>query len=248
MITKIFMSFGFALAMLALSSHALNGQDLSGAWKLVIQNGKPITEECIKIYSDRYFMFATYSQEGVFVKAGGGNFKATGGEYIETLDFYTSDSTRVGKPLTYSFSFKHDELTLSEVGAESTVTETWKKVDVASSVLSGAWRFGARVNDDGVAGQRRGAESPRQTMKILSGKYFQWAAFNYESKQCSGTGGGNYTLDDGRYTETIRFFSRDNSRTGISLTFQCRLVGTDWFHKGKGTTGNPVSEVWEKVK
>jgi hypothetical protein len=85
-------------------------------------------------------------------------------------------------------------------------------------------------------------------MKVLSGKYFQWAAFNYETKQFMGTGGGGYSLKDGAYTENIRYFSRDNSRSGMSLTFECRLDGTDWYHKGKGTTGNPVSEVWEKIK
>ncbi len=232
------------LGILFLSSLGVGAQNLSGAWKLMNINGKPFADECIKIYSDGYFMFGVHTAEGEFVKAGGGNYKTNGAEYTEVPDFYTSDSALVRKPLTYSFSLKKDELTLSAKGQK----ETWKKVDDTSSTVSGAWRFGARVNDEGVAGQRRGENSPRQTMKILSGNYFQWAAFNYETKEFSGTGGGTYKLRDNQYTETIRFFSRDNSRVGISLTFECRLDGTDWYHKGKGTTGNPVSEVWEKVK
>ena len=234
------------LVMLILTSLVVNGQDFSGAWKLVDYNGKPFAEECIKIYSSGYFMFATYSANGTFVKAGGGNYETNGKEYAEVLDFYTSDSTQVRKPLTYDFSIKNNELTISAKGHEH--AETWRKIDDVSTPLSGAWRFGARVNEEGVAGQRRGGDSPRQTMKILSGKYFQWAAFNFEAKQCSGTGGGTYKLQDNQYTETIRFFSRDNSRVGISLTFDYKLDGTDWYHKGKGTTGNPVSEVWEKAK
>lgn len=236
------------LLILTFSSIGVSAQNLSGAWKLVNYNGKPFADECIKIYSDGYFMFAIHAADGAFVKAGGGNYKATGAEYNEVLDFFTSDSAQVRKPLTYSFSLKNDELTVSAKGTGDAVKETWKKVDDASSTLSGAWRFGARVNDEGIAGERRGGDSPRQTMKILSGKYFQWAAFNSETKQCSGTGGGTYKLQDNQYSETIRFFSRDNSRSGISLTFECKLNGTDWYHKGKGTTGNPVSEVWEKVK
>jgi hypothetical protein len=245
MITKNSSLLISGLVTIILSSLGVSAQDLSGAWKLVNQNGKPLADECIKIYSDGYFMFAVHTSDGAFVKAGGGNFKASGKEYIEVPDFYTSDSAQVRKGLAYSFSLKNDELTLS--GKRDGLKETWKKVDDASSALSGAWHFGARVNDEGVAGQRRGTDSPRQTMKILSGKYFQWAAFNYETKQFSGTGGGTYTLKDNQYTETIRFFSRDNSRVGISLTFECKLNGTDWYHKGKGTTGNPVSEVWEKI-
>jgi hypothetical protein len=235
------------LAMvLVVSSLDINAQNLSGAWKLMNYNGKPFADEGIKIYSDGYFMFAIHSADGAFVKAGGGNYKVNGNEYNEVLDFYSSDSTQVRQPSTYTFSLKNDELTISTAGKKN--VEVWKKVDGASSALSGAWRFGARVNDEGVAGERRGGASPRQTMKVLSGNYFQWAAFNYETKQFSGTGGGTYKLQDNQYIETIRFFSRDNSRVGISLTFECKLVGSDWFHKGKGTTGNPVSEVWEKVK
>jgi hypothetical protein len=248
MIAKDFRLMISGLVLLILSSLGVNAQNLSGAWKLVNYNGKPFADECIKIYSDGYFMFAIHASDGAFVKAGGGNYKTNEEEYTEVLDFHTNDSAQVRKPLTYSFSLKKDELTLSAKGNGDVVKETWKKVDDASSALSGAWRFGARVNDEGVAGQRRGGDSPRQTMKILSGNYFQWAAFNHETKQTSGTGGGSYKLQDNQYTETIRFFSRDNSRPGISLAFECKLNGTDWYHKGKGTTGNPVSEVWEKVR
>jgi hypothetical protein len=178
------------------------------------------------------------------VEAGGGNYQVDGKQYMEIPDFYTSDSTQVRQSVTYSLSLKKDELTLSRKGNKGALKETWKKLDDAPSALRGAWRFGARVNDDGVAGERREADSPRQTMKILSGSRFQWAAFNYETKQLSGTGGGSYKHEGNQYTETIRFFSRDNSRVGMSLTFECEVRGNDWYHKGKGTTGNPVSEVW----
>jgi hypothetical protein len=246
--SQIFKQLILGLVILIFSSLGVSAQNLKGAWKLINYNGKPFADECIKIHSDEYFMFATYTADGAFVRAGGGTYKASGKEYTEVPDFYTNDSTQVRKPLSYSFSLKNGELTLSAKGNGVEVKEVWKKVDDASSALSGAWRFGARVNDEGVSGPRRGGDSPRQTMKVLSGKYFQWAAFNYETKQFSGTGGGTYKLQDNQYTETIRFFSRDNSRVGISLTFECKLNGTDWYHKGKGTTGNPVSEVWEKIK
>lgn len=223
-------------------------QNFAGAWKLVNQNDKPFTDECIKIYSEGYFMFAIHDKDGKFLKAGGGNYSVDKKSYTEVLDFYTTDSTQVRQPVKYSYSLKKDELTIEAPMHDMVLKETWKKVDAEVSPLNGAWRFGARVNDEGVAGERRGGTSPRQTIKILSGNYFQWAAFNYETKQFMGTGGGTYKLEGGKYTETIRFFSRDNSRAGMSLTFDCRLDGMDWYHKGKSTTGTPVSEVWEKIK
>jgi hypothetical protein len=87
-------------------SITLSAQNLNGAWKLVNQNGKPFTDECIKIYSDSYFMFAIHKADGSFIKAGGGSYTSKGKEYTEVLDFYTTDSTQVRKPVTYSFSVK----------------------------------------------------------------------------------------------------------------------------------------------
>jgi hypothetical protein len=236
------------IVILCLASGGLSAQNLNGAWRLVKLNGKAFTDQAIKIYSDGYFMSAIYAADGGFIKAAGGTYQVNGTSYSEIPDFYTSDSAQVRRPLSYSFSLQNNELTISAKMQGDGLQETWSKVNESSSPLSGAWRFGARVNEDGVAGQRRGSDSPRRTMKILSGNYFQWAAFNYETKQFSGTGGGTYKLRDKQYTETILFFSRDKSRVGITLTFDCNLDGTDWYHKGKGTTGNPVSEVWEKVK
>ncbi len=244
-----FKTFVSTSVLLIFSFLDLNAQKLNGAWKLTKVNGETPAEESIKIYSNDYFMFGAYTKDGGFVSAGSGKYSTRGTEYIEVPDFHSSDSSKVRQNQTYSYSLspKTEELTITAKDGNPT-KETWTKVDDASSTLSGVWRFGARVNDEGIAGERRGADAPRQTMKILSGKHFQWAAFNYETKQFSGTGGGTYVLNNNQYTETITFFSRDNNRVGMSLTFECNLKGSDWYHKGKGTTGNPVSEVWEKIK
>src|SRR5688500_2685179 len=113
MMTKNFRVLTLGIMTFILSSLGLSAQNLNGAWKLVNYNGKPFQDECIKIYSDEYFMFGVHTAEGAFVKAGGGNYKVNGKEYTEVPDFFTSDSTQVRKPLHYSFSLKKDELTLS---------------------------------------------------------------------------------------------------------------------------------------
>lgn len=215
-------------------------QVLNGAWKIKTHDGN----EVIKIYDDKYFMAGAYSAQGKFVYAYGGYYSLTGNAYAETYDFFTPDSTQVGQSRSFHIRLKNETMQLNYKDKK----EEWVKIDNGSTELTGTWRFGARVDDNGVAGERRSLQSPRQTIKILSGKYFQWAAFNRETRQFMGTGGGTYTFSDGRYTENIRFFSRDDSRSGMSLSFDCRIDGNDWYHKGKGTTGNPVSEVWEKMK
>jgi hypothetical protein len=87
---------------------------------------------------------------------------------------------------------------------------------------------------------------PRKTLKICSGGRFQWMAINPETKEFFGTGGGTYTLKDGKYTETLEFFSRDNSRVGASLGFDAKVEGNKWQHTGKSSKGDRVNEVWTK--
>ena len=88
----------FGLVALTLPSVGVTAQNLKGAWRLVENSGQTVAGESIKIYSDNYFMFGLYSEEGAFVKAGGGKYNTRGTEYIEVPDFDTSDSTIVRKP------------------------------------------------------------------------------------------------------------------------------------------------------
>jgi hypothetical protein len=82
-------------------------------------------------------------------------------------------------------------------------------------------------------------------MKILSGTRFQWIAYNVETKEFFGTGGGTYTTVDGKYTENIEFFSRDQSRVGMSLGFDFSIMDDGgWRHSGKSSKGDPLDEIW----
>jgi hypothetical protein len=89
-------------------------------------------------------------------------------------------------------------------------------------------------------------QGARKTMKILSGTRFQWIAYNNETKEFSGTGGGTYTTINGKYTESIEFFSRDNSRVGSKLEFDFSFIDEDWRHRGKSSKGDLIDEIWSK--
>lgn len=82
----------------------------------------------------------------------------------------------------------------------------------------------------------------------MSGTRFQWAAINPETKEFFGTGGGTYTFVNGKYTENIEFFSRDNSRVGASLSFKGEVKDGQWHHSGNSSTGNPIYEIWSREK
>ena len=89
---------------------------------------------------------------------------------------------------------------------------------------------------------------PRKTMKILSGTRFQWIAYNTETKQFLGTGGGTYTSINGEYTENIEFFSRDNFKVRLSLKFNYELIDGKWHHSGLSSKGDPIHEIWSERK
>ena len=106
--------------------------------------------------------------------------------------------------------------------------------------MSGRFRNGVKST--------RSIDRPRKTMKILSGSRFQWIAYNTETRQFMGTGGGTYITVKGKYIEQIEFFSRDNSRIGTKLDFEFKLDNGEWNHMGFSSKGDPIHEIWIKRK
>lgn len=239
----------FCLFSTSLTAPVLAQSSLQGAWTLTRENDQPMKdqEKVVAIFSDSYFMFGYYYKDGRFISAGGGNYEFEGDNIQLTYDFYTDDSTLVRVPQNYSINLNNDQFSLKGSIRGNQFTQQWKQLSAEETPLSGAWRFATRIDEEGNMGERR-APGPRQTIKILGGGRFQWAAFNYETKEFMGTGGGTYEVKNDTYTETIKFFSRDDSRVGSSLDFQFERKGDDWYHKGKSSKGDPLHEVWMLVK
>ncbi|RAJ94577.1 hypothetical protein LX87_04464 [Larkinella arboricola] len=213
---------------------------LAGAWRQVESGNATV----VFVLYDGYMMGA-FHENGRFLGTQGGTYQTDGKQLKIKLEFDTEDSARVGTTQTLTIdSFKNNQLVVSSPDG----TDTYERIDQpsAQTPLAGLWRITARLGDNGqMSPMQRGA---RKTIKLLTGNRFQWAAINPETKQFSGTGGGTYTYKDGKYTETIEFFSRDNSRVGRSLTFEAELKGNDWHHRGQSSTGGKVSEVWSREK
>jgi hypothetical protein len=121
-------------------------------------------------------------------------------------------------------------------------SKDWTKTSKKTMDLSGKWLMAGRMTDQGQ--QRRDISRPRKTMKFLLDGYFQWIAFNTETLDFFGSGGGYYTTENGKYTEHIEYFSRDNSRVGAVLPFEYSLKGSDWHHQGFSSKGDPMHEIW----
>ena len=151
-------------------------------------------------------------------------------------EFHTEIADKVGMTSSLEVKTNKNTMVLGNV--------TFNRIDDGSpGKLTGTWLFSNRIRN-GEIGKPRSADNPRKTMKILSGKRFQWIAYNVETKEFMGTGGGTYTTIDGKYTENIDFFSRDNSRVGASLEFDFQIKGDEWHHKGLSSKGDPIYEIW----
>ena len=186
---------------------------------------------------DGYMAKTFYSeQSNEFIKTYGGSWSVKDSIFSFTLEFSSQDSTSVGKTKELVFDLNGDVLTFK--GSD----KIWSRVDHgAKGDLNGAWLISGRERDGNM---RRRAPGARKTMKILSATRFQWIAYNTDTGQFFGTGGGTYTATDGSYTENIGFFSRDNSRVGASLSFEYEVIENEWHHRGLSSKGTPIYEIW----
>ncbi|MBT8258549.1 MAG: membrane or secreted protein, partial [Bacteroidia bacterium] len=180
-----------------------------------------------------------YAETGKFIGTNGGSWDLNGDLITEVVEFDTRDSTNVGNKITFKVKIDDNELSADEFDI------IWTRIDDGSpGELQGAWLMSGRIRNGKT--QTRDLNRPRKTMKILSGTRFQWIAYNTETGRFSGTGGGTYTTVDGKYTENVEFFSRDDSRAGMSLEFDFELIDGNWHHKGFSSKGDPMHEIWSR--
>lgn len=178
-------------------------------------------------------------------------------EFIRTLGGFSSiegaDDKRLVVLLEFNSNYEKDSLrTLSiplQIEGKNLILDWTQKmtftplpVPKEKQALDGQWLFATRGPADGQ--ERRGEENPRKTLKFLQDGRFHWVAYNTDTFEFFGTGGGSFSSNDGRYVENIDFFSRDNARVGATLEFDYEIKNGDWHHTGKNSKGEPLYEIW----
>ena len=213
-----------------------NSQDpINGAW----HTQEDYIDQTL-LLSDGYFMHTTFDKiNKKFIQSRGGTYTFSGNKLIANIEFNTIDQNQIGQTISYSFVIKKEKLN-SDLNGK---TVAWNLLDQGKGELSGTWRMSGRMQDGTIADYPRRA---RKTLKLLTGTRFQWAAINAETKEFFGTGGGSYTFENGKYSEKIEYFSRDDSRVGAILSFDGKLVDGKWHHSGQSSTGNPIYEIWSR--
>lgn len=232
--TMIF-AFFFVLAM-TIQSFA---GTLRGAWEMQPESSIS-NERAVMIATENYLSIAVF-EKNTYIRTYGGTYIIDDNGLALSIEFNDKHPETVGTKITYKYARNDNSFTI-----ENQAKTTWKRIDTGKEGLSGNWRISARAGQDGQMTEMK--RTARKTLKICSATRFQWFAINPETKEFFGTGGGTYTLKDGKYTETLEFFSRDNSRVGASLSFDAKVEGDKWQHSGKSSKGDPVNEIWGKEK
>jgi hypothetical protein len=224
-----------ACAALSIGLHA---QSPLGAWESKSISERGDTLRSVVIFADGYQVLTIYNaSNGKFIHANGGTWKLNGDIVTEKREFHTDNAALVGTEVSFKIAITHDSLTI--VGSN----RKFRRIDDGKpGVLQGAWLMSGRIIDG--KEQNRDTSTPRKTMKILSGTRFQWIAYDTDTKQFLGTGGGTYTTQQGEYAERIEFFSKDETRVGLRLIFQYALKDGRWEHSGLSSKGDRIHEIW----
>jgi len=211
---------------------------LLGSWEMQPESNS--RERSVMIASENYLSISVF-EKNIYIRTYGGTYEINDAGLTVKVEFNDKNPENIGTKINYKFTRKNNQFTI-----ENQAKTTWKRIDEGKDALSGNWRISARAGQDGQMTEMK--RTARKTLKICSEKRFQWFAINPETKEFFGTGGGTYELKDGKYIETLEFFSRDNSRVGASLTFDAKVEGDKWHHSGKSSKGDPVNEIWGKEK
>lgn len=227
---------GIAVVLISFRSANDAPRSLVGGWQH--ESGE---QRMTRIFTEKYFTIAVYKKsDGDFISTAGGSWRIEGTNLVQLYEYHTANPDLVGKEERFPLEAGDDAFSLKSGNQK----EMWKRLDDGTpGQLAGAWLITGRYQDGEV---RRRTPGVRRTMKILSGTRFQWIAYNTETKEFFGTGGGTYTTENGKYTERIEFFSRDKSRVGASLEFDFSLENGEWRHKGLSSRGEPLDEIWTR--
>lgn len=230
-----FKLFIIIFSLLSMHAFAQDKSALTGAWHSENQG-----QEDILLFQDGYVTHTVFNADE-FLMSHGGTYKIVGSQIAVIVEYNSADENEVGAQFTLNFEMINSQLVLT-VNSERM---TWNRLDNSVAPLAGVWQITDRIQDGGLVPIQR--SGTRKTLKILTGSRFHWFAIDPATKLFAGTGGGTYTFTNGKYTENIDFFSRDNTRVGAKLAFDGKLEDGRWHHSGLSSKGDKIYEVWGRT-
>ncbi|MFD2741870.1 MULTISPECIES: hypothetical protein [Sphingobacterium] len=187
------------------------------------------------LFVDGYSSMIHYTDKQ-YLSTTGGPFSLDGNTISVQTEYNDIDSSSVGKTVRYEIKWEGENL-------KDQSNNIWTKQTNKAAPLDGLWRITGRQQDGEMTTMKLG---DRKTIKLLVDGHFQWLAINPAQAGFYGTGGGQYTFQNKKYTEHLMFFSRDNTRVGSSLKFDGEIKDGAWHHQGMSSKGDDIHEIWSK--
>ncbi|WP_420147700.1 hypothetical protein [Spirosoma sp.] len=271
--TKLFfILFTTLLPILAFESDEPVGK-LNGAFRQTKNKYGSMTDwkprdsvTVIKVFRDGYWFGAFYDDKrrgrydekntgpSPFNGACGGTYELKNGKYVETVGFYSWDSTAVGNVFTFDYKVSPQQyeqygMMNSEQYKNYPINEISERIrakePLKNSALEGVWfmKEGQWGNDRLGEGKYKNI----QVVKIFSYPMVVYAYYNAVTKQFNGAGGATYQYDGTTLTETNEFWSwqADGKRRGMVEKFKISPKNGQYTQQG---WDGKLREVFVKVK
>ena len=230
------------LLSILMSLQLSTAQELNGAWQKIEQNTDDL--KTIKLYSDSYFTSSTYLESsGEFISASGGIYSLSNSDYIENYEIDSKSRAVTGTYLNFDFEIKNDTLNLQDKNSRN--KEIWVKIDSSDGKNITCWKIHEVFRE---SRWQTIEDSPRKTLKMLTDNYYQVLALNSQTGEFFGSSGGQWTFEDGKHHEIVKFFSKNPSMVKDTLTFKKEIKDSIWNHNGKSSEGEYIQERWKVFK
>ncbi len=212
----------------------------------------------VKVFRDGYWLSASFDDKRPghqsFSGACGGTYELKNGKYVETVGFYSWDSTAVGNVFDFDYkvsstqyeqygmmnSEKYKNYPINEIAERVTTTDPLK-----NSGLEGVW-FMKEGYWGGSSRFGEGQYKDVQVVKIFSYPMVVYAYYNPKTRQFDGAGGAMYQFDGKTLTETNEFWSwqTDGKRRGTNEKFRISTTNGQYIQQG---WEDKLREVWAKA-
>ncbi|WP_332912974.1 lipocalin family protein [Algoriphagus boritolerans] len=108
---------------------------------------------------------------------------------------------------------------------------------VSGQSLEGSWKL---------VSQNGNAVSDQEYIKIYQDDYFAFGVKNVADNAFIGAGGGPFKFENGKYSETLDFFTLNPLQVGTTTPFKIELDGSKLILSANTNNGMLV-EIWEKI-
>jgi hypothetical protein len=206
----------------------------------------------IKLFKDGHWIVASFGDSALgFQGTAGGTYKIVNGKYVENINFFSWDSTAVGKSYMFDYTLNGDQYSQdgyvnSDKYRNHLVKEKYAKLKPEEPLkhpgLEGTWKI-----QSGQWGEEKLGEGLYQNvtgMKMYAYPRFAFAYYNDVTKSFVGAGGGTYQFDGTTLTENVEYFSWGmpaNTKPSFQVTINDnKFTQTD--------TNGTLKETWKKMK